>query len=255
MSPTDDLARLLADARRDARLVQPEAALLPGSVADAYAVQAGIAALGAGPVRGWKVTALTATDQAALGVDRPVAGPLFAEAVQPAPGKLARGRFVQPLLECEIAFRLGTDLPREGAPYDRTTVAAAVAAILPAFEVADGRVAADAPGPLRLADAMGNGAFVAGPEVADWQAVDLGGLTIRLTHDDREVAKGPADRILGDPLGAVVALANAQPFWGPGLRAGDIVTTGTCTPPWPLAAGRIEADFGPLGRLTLDVVP
>ncbi len=251
MSTIERLAVHLADARRAARLVQPDAQ--PQTLADAYAVQAAIVAASGAAVRGWKVTALTPADQAALGVDRPVAGPLLATAVQDAPGRLERRTFVQPLLECEIAFRLQADLPREGAPYDRATVAAAIGAVLPTFEVADGRVAADAPGLLRLADMMGNGAFVAGPETADWQEVDLAGLTVVLTHAGTEAARGPADRILGDPLAAVVALANAQPPWGSGLKAGDMVTTGTCTPPWPLATGRIEADFGPLGRIALDV--
>ena len=54
----------------------------------------------------------------------------------------------------------------------------------------------------------------------------------------------------GDPFGAVVLFANAQPGAGPGLRAGDIVTTGSCTgaPDVP-GAGRYVAEFAGLGRI------
>jgi 2-keto-4-pentenoate hydratase len=50
-----------------------------------------------------------------------------------------------------------------------------------------------------------------------------------------------------------MALANAQPLPAGGLRRGQIVTTGTCTTPVPLRAGRYAADFGPLGVVTLEV--
>ena len=47
-------------------------------------------------------------------------------------------------------------------------------------------------------------------------------------------------------------LANAQaPGYG-GLRAGQIVTTGTCTGAVPLpGACMVDADFGTLGHITL----
>jgi len=36
------------------------------------------------------------------------------------------------------------------------------------------------------------------------------------------------------------------------LRAGTLVSTGTCTAPWPLVGGgHLSADFGPLGRVEL----
>jgi 2-keto-4-pentenoate hydratase len=51
----------------------------------------------------------------------------------------------------------------------------------------------------------------------------------------------------------VTALANAQPLPAGGLKAGQIVTTGTCTTPLPLQRGEYVADFGVLGSVKLSV--
>jgi 2-keto-4-pentenoate hydratase len=126
-----------------------------------------------------------------------------------------------------------------------------VQAIVPAIEVADCRWPVDAPGLLKLADDMGNGAFIAGHPISDWLGVDLSALHVVLTFEGSEAARGPCSRILGDPLLAVQALANAQPLPAGGLKSGQIVTTGTCIDPIPLRAGSYVADFGPLGRLSL----
>ena len=69
--------------------------------------------------------------------------------------------------------------------------------------------------------------------------------------DASELASGSGRAVLaGDPFAAVVLFANAQPGAGPGLRAGDIVTTGSCTgaPDVP-GAGRYVAEFAGLGRI------
>jgi 2-keto-4-pentenoate hydratase len=71
-----------------------------------------------------------------------------------------------------------------------------------------------------------------------------------LRFDGKEIARGVGSAILGDPLAAVVMLANGQPKDGEGLRAGQIVTTGSCTGALPIAAGvEAVADFGALGEV------
>jgi 2-keto-4-pentenoate hydratase len=43
-------------------------------------------------------------------------------------------------------------------------------------------------------------------------------------------------------------------MFGEGLRAGDIVTTGTCVTPVPVAPGdAVRADFGDFGEVTLRI--
>lgn len=250
MSP---LAEKLARARAEARMLEaPEGAGQVGSVAEAYRVQDALAAT-AGAVRAWKVSALVPEQQRGYPTDRPVAGPLFTPFVHDSPARVARKSLVAPLLECEIAYLLGRDLPPRDTPYTRAEIADAVEALVPAIEIADCRWSADAPDLLKLADDMGNGAFVSGAPVRGWRDIDLRGREVALTLDGAEIARGACAKILGDPLMGVVGLANAQPLPAGGLKRGQIITTGTCTTPVALQTGAYVADFGALGRVEMTV--
>ncbi len=248
------LAQRLEAARLEARLAELAPADIVSSVEDAYRIQTELARRAGSPVRGWKVTALAPADQKKYASSRPVAGMLFAPYVHDTPAEIRRSSLVTPLLECEVAFVLGADLPAQEAPYTQDQVEAAIAAVVPAFELADSRVGASAPDLLKLADAMGNGLFLAGTPVTDWRHLDLADISITLSHDGAETERGTSARILGNPLRAVVALANAQPLPFPGLRTGQIVTTGTCTTPIEIHPGKYAARFGPLGSMEMTVV-
>jgi 2-keto-4-pentenoate hydratase len=250
-----ELVRELARARAEARVLD----IAPWrqsvrSIDEAYAVQTELAKMPGNAVRGWKVTALTPEQQRGFGSTRPVAGALFGDHFHRAPATLTLSKFIATVIECEISFRLARDLPQRSTPYTDAEIADAIDAIVPCYEFPDNRVAADAPDLLKLADDMGNGAFVAGEPVMEWRKIDLSQIDIVLTHDGSEIARGPAARILGNPLKAVTALANAQPLPAGGLKAGQIVTTGTCTTPLPLQRGDYVADFGVLGTVKLSVV-
>lgn len=225
---------------------------LPAGIDDAYAVQAEILRLGADAIAAWKVTGLRPQDQPGYGADRPVAGPLMARFVHGSPAALALSDFITPMLECEFALRLARDLPQRAVPYTLEEIAAAIDAVVPAFEIGDGRVPAGAPGVLRLADSMGNGAFIIGAPVP-WTGQDLDAASVTLTLDGIPVGDGAGARIWGGPLAAVQALANAQPLSAP-LLAGQIVTTGSATVPLALTHPvEAVADFGPLGLVHLQL--
>jgi 2-keto-4-pentenoate hydratase len=134
-------------------------------------------------VRGWKVTALSIEQQRGYLTGRPVAGALLSPFVHTAPSVFSAAQFVVPLLECEVAFLLGADLPPREQDYTRREIEAAVEAVVPAMEIADSRWPANAPDLLKLADSMGNGAFIAGTPVRDWRKLDLDNLAVSLTHD------------------------------------------------------------------------
>ncbi len=224
------------------------------SVADAYEVQSELVRLAGGGVRAWKVTALSLEQQKGYRSDKPVAGALLARFVQETPAELALSQFVTPLLECEISFLLGRDLPAREQPYRRVDIEAAIEAIVPALEIADCRWPADAPDLLKLADDMGNGAFITGKPTSNWRVIDLTGIGIVLTYDGTDIEHGNAAKILGDPLLAVKMLADAQPLPAGGLKCGQIVTTGTCITPVALKRGRYDADFGQLGTISLTIL-
>lgn len=219
------------------------------------ATRAGDAARAGNSVRGWKVSALTPEQQRGFLADRPVAGVLLSPFVHAAQASLSSAQFVAPMFECEVAFVLGADLPPRAQPYTRSEIEAAIEAVVPAIEIADSRWPADAPNLLKLADCMGNGAFITGVPVRDWRKLDLENLPVTLTHDGNLTERGNSSRILGNPLLALIALANAQPLPAGGLKRGQIITTGSCTTPIPPKPGAYVAEFGALGTLPLNFVP
>ncbi len=249
-----DLTEQLAQARVDGRTLDVSAWRdAVGNVEDGYAVQTQLAERAGGEVRGWKVTALSAEQQRLYDATRPVGGALLAPFVHAAPATLSLKRYITPLLECEVSFLLGADLPPRAALYTRDEIEAAIEAVVPVMEIADCRWPDDAPGLLKLADSMGNGAFITGTPVKDWRKIDLTGTDVTLSHDGTVTERGSSARILGNPLLAVIALANAQPLPAGGLKRGQIVTTGTCTTPIPMRAGRYVGDYGVLGTVQLDM--
>jgi 2-keto-4-pentenoate hydratase len=61
---------------------------------------------------------------------------------------------------------------------------------------------------------------------------------------------GVGSNVLGDPRVALTWLANELSSLGITLRAGQVVTTGTCLVPLEIAPGdHVRMDFGALGRV------
>jgi len=252
----------LVSARRGARAIDEcPPGWRPGDLGEAYRLQSAVVAeLGGGA--GWKIAAITPEQRRTLGVPQPVASALPLATMHDASARAAGLRladFIAPKIECEIAFQLRRDLPaRAGEPYSRAEVAAAIEAMRLAIEIVDPRWPAGSGTLAELADGFNNGALVAGPRFDDWQGMDFTSVDIVLTvaapgGPARELALGSVRAILdGDPFATVVMLANAQPEGSPGLRAGDIVTTGSCTgAPRVPGPGLYRADFGDLGAVEL----
>ena len=64
---------------------------------------------------------------------------------------------------------------------------------------------------------------------------------------------GMGSRALGDPLNVLVWLANEQSAARQGLKAGEVISTGTCTGLDAVQPGDVvQAEFGSLG--TVDIM-
>lgn len=215
-----EAARWLVERRHESPRYDglPEACK-PAGLADAHAIQDAATALLGDPVAGWKV---------GKSPDGQIAH-----------GALLRSRILidgarvdaatMPLLgvEAEIPFRLTRDLPARAAPYGYEEVASAVVAF-PGIEIVDSRFRGYPKPPFldRLADFMSNGAFVCGRERADWRSFDLTTLDAELTIGGKSIVRRIGGHPAGDPLLPALAWINERRA---GLRAGQIITTGTYT--------------------------
>lgn len=233
----------------------------PADLAEAYRLQTAIIdELGGGG--GWKVAAVTDEQRRSLGVDQPVAAAIARTRMQDAsaqPARLRLADFIAPKIECEFAFQLRRDLPaRVGVAYERAEVIDAIEAMRIAIEIVDSRLPPGSGTLAEVADGFNNGAFIAGRSVRKWHGLDFAasGIVLTFTAPGRaasELARGSGHAILdGDPFGTVVMLANAQPEGSAGLRAGDIVTTGSCSgAPRIPGPGFYRAEFSGLGVVEL----
>lgn len=231
--------------------------LKPASRAEGYAIQATMDARSPRPRVGWKIAATSKAGQSHIGVDGPLAGRILAEFMREegAPISLATNRMR--VAEAEFAFRLGESLAPREKVYTVDEVMAAVDALFPAIEVPDSRFAdfAKVGGPALIADAACARELVLGRQVqADWRGIDLSRHQVKGHWRDKngksEIRDGIGANVLGDPRAALTWIANELSQHGIGLRAGEIVTTGTCLIPIAIMEGdQVRADFGVLGEV------
>ena len=94
--------------------------------------------------------------------------------------------------------------------------------------------------------------FVLGPKVEGWEKVDLPHQPVRVWKNKAVAAEGTGANALGDPRLALTWFANERSKRGGGLKAGEIITTGTCITPLEIASGdAIVADFTGLGQVSV----
>src|SRR5690606_2842679 len=121
------------------------------------------------------------------------------------------------------------------------TIRDAVAAVLPAIEVVDSRFTNwTAVGGLQLiADQAGAGHWVYGEESHNLEDIDLADHPVTLSVNGEVRQRGSSANVLGNPLKSLTWLANDLARNGVTLRAGEVVTTGSCTPAFPAAKGDV----------------
>jgi len=250
-----ELARLLAHLRRDGRQQSGlDPRLVPPDNAIAYHIAGMVAEELDWPVLGWKIAAAKEEMQKALRTDSPIYGRTFF--LREAPATFTHAKLVSPIPEVEYQARLGANLPPRDRPYTIEEVTDAVASLHPGVEMAECRFVHDAafpPLPAILADGAGSGTIVYGPAIADWQRRDIAGQEVTLSSNGKLRRKGTAAAALDHPMVPLTWLANELSRTGVGMRAGQMVSTGTLTGMLAPKAGEVYvADFGPFGSVTLD---
>lgn len=240
------IADLFVEARRASRTVAVPAGLAVRSDEEAYRVQDLVfAALWPGErPAAWKAGG--PGDKV-----EPTASPIHA--VHGSPATLPAAGMNMMGVEAEIAFRLARDLPARQGPYREEEVAAAVGEALVTIELCDTRLAhwKDAPALWKLADFQSNSALVVGSGTRDWRAIDFKAQRVELRIGERTIAATGAHPF-GNPFRLMPWIAAHCARRAGGLRAGDIVTTGSWTGlEFVLPGQDVSARFPGVGEASL----
>lgn len=215
---------------------RPIAPLTEGSsittVDQAYAVQQRWSALRAAReerIVGRKIGLTSAAIQQQLGVDEPDYGCLWSSRHFPTSGgrvEVPADLFVQPRLEGELAFLIGS--PLRGPHVTPEQVLAATEALAVAVEIVDSRIT---DWKIKLIDTVADNASFGGFAVGAWsqalRRVDLRTLGLRIRRNGAQIIQAVGAASLGDPALAVAWLANKLSRFGTELRPGDIVLSGS----------------------------
>jgi 2-keto-4-pentenoate hydratase len=229
-----DFAQLAGLARLAGEPLPASALGVPNDPAAGYLAQSALshwlAKQDRGQQAGYKIGATTKVMQEYLGVREPLCGRLI-EAGRVKPGDVLRVPGNCPVgLECELAFTLAEDLPPSEDDWTRETILPFLGDCHAGLEIVENRY-----GDFRacgvgviVGDDVFQRAYVLG-EPAEWRGLDLREITGRITIDDETVQTGRGLDVLGNPLEAVVWLANAAPRIGCPLRRGHVILTGSMT--------------------------
>jgi 2-keto-4-pentenoate hydratase len=250
----ENLARQLWDARRLGRTIDAAKCDLPKTKDEAYAIQDAIVQLSGLHRRGYKVGSTSKEAQRLLSTDEPGAGPLLEPYVHASPAHITIAPAQMPAIEGEFVFRLGRDLPWRPDPYTMSEVVTAIDGVAGAIEVVGTRFSGGLGGKGRLlttADCGVNIAFATGAWTP-FSGQDLRQHAVTMRVNGVEKGAGTGSRALGDPLNVMLWLVNHQSTRRVGLKAGEIVSTGTCTGLDPVQPGDLAcADFGTLGAVEI----
>ena len=253
--------KLLEAHQRRERFAPLPPGLAPRTEAEAYGIQDAFVALRAqtlGAVAGYKIALTSPQMRRFVGVDKPQAGMMLASTLQRSPGRIRAADYVRPIVEFEVAVEMADVLPAADSPFSRDRVAHAVAAVMPAIELADDRNADYKElfrHPLELiADNAWNEGAVLGAPVREWRSIDLAAVRAIAKINGTQVGEGRGADAMGHPLDAVVWLADHLASIGRGLLRGDVVITGSLVTTKAVAAGDVvRFDLTELGSVELRV--
>jgi 2-keto-4-pentenoate hydratase len=237
------------------RIAQLPEECRPSDRADGYAIQRQIALLSRQPVVGWKIAATSRAGQAHIGVEGPLVGSLLANRVLSSGAMVSLGGNHMRVAEAEFAFLFARALPCRSVPYQEEEVMDAIESLHPAIEIPDSRYEdfARVGAPQLIADnACACWLIVGSATTASWRELDLALHEVQAFLNGSPAATGVGSNVLGSPRNALTWIANELRVFGNGLRAGDLVTTGTCIVPVPIAPGDdFRADLGDLGSVEM----
>lgn len=241
----NNVVRGLVNARRTGAVVTPQLLGELASLSQAYQLQESIRGELSARVAGWKI----ATPPSAQAISAPV----FDIGCKTSDSEVAAQAW-RDGVECELALRIDRPLPMGRCTRDDALKA--VGAVMPAFELLCSRLPAKFASRREelVADCLGQGAVVLGAPCAYWQNIDLARLRVSLWVNDALVLERRGTNPFGDPLLAVVALANHLAERGKSISPGTFVLAGSHTGVHHGQPGeRLRCVFEGIGEVALNL--
>lgn len=245
------VANTLLGALKTARPCEPVREVLSGDLDAAYEVQELLIQSRVSTRNrrvGRKVGLTAPAVQRQLGVDQPDFGVLLSEMQRGEDEEIPYSQLIAPRIEAEIAFVMGRDVE----DTERGAVLSAVDYVAPALEIVDSRIAnwdigiADT-----VADNASSAYFVLGNTKTTLNDYVPAAAEMVMTINGQQVSQGTGADCLGDPINALLWVAETAAALGRPLRAGEVVLSGALGPMAPLKAGDVvEARISGLGTVT-----
>lgn len=247
------IAEALDLAEQNAAPIDPVRDALSDEGVTPYAVQRELVARSVDrglSVVGRKIGLTSKPVQTQLGVDQPDYGVIFSDRNFGDNAELDPSRFIAPRVEAEVAFVLGRDIDSAHATW--SDVLRATEYVLPAIEVVDSRIA---DWNIRFADTVADnasfGACILGGPARRIEGLDLSAAQMTITGRGETLTTGTGAACLGNPINAVVWLAQTLSAHGETLKAGDIVMSGALGAMAPAIPGTTyRAEIAGLGHVS-----
>jgi 2-keto-4-pentenoate hydratase len=176
-------------------------------------------------VIGWKAGLTGRSAQETMGINHPVAGFLLGDGVYATGDTVPLSRFAELVVEVETAFVLKRDLAGPGVTA--ATALSAVEGALPALELVEFRWDGKPTAGDLIADGVYGNAIVLGQPLTPVVGLDLALEGVVYEMNGQIMATNTAAEVLGNPLNSLAWLANHLGARGLGLRAGDLVMSGS----------------------------
>ena len=247
---------LLAEHKANARfrtLAPPDG---PATISDAYDIQDKYVALLRGEhgnAVGYKVGLTSAAMQTFCGIDHPIAGVVLASRVhQSGATRAARGlRPARPRIRNRRSPQIGCAGP---GPCTAEMIAPHIGGVCAAIELVDDRSAdySNLDVLSLVADNSWNAGIVLSEFLTKWP--DLPSALGRATKDGAAIGEGHGRDILGHPFNSAAWLATQLNSRGVGLKAGQIVMTGSVMKTvFPEEAASYRFDLEGIGSVEVQV--
>jgi 2-keto-4-pentenoate hydratase len=257
---TDEQVRQAAENLWQAELTsewaEPLSILFPeADVADAYRVGLAVRDIklaNGRTVKGHKIGLTSKAMRDLTGATEPDYGFIFDNWFTLEGSAVQRSAMNRPLVEVELAFVMGQEL--KGPSINAADVIRATDFILPALEIVDSRYKGRGNNLLvdSISDAATCGFVVLGGNPVKLTDVDIRRLSASLSINGQVQESGTASAVMGNPINAVVWLANKLHEFGVSMQPGDVILSGSFVKAIPFGAGdTIVALYDQLGEVTL----